>query len=178
MRSAPAGRSTLVPTATILPRSNTMVPFGMSAPDSRWRVPPTKAMGRSCGEPGVGTAAKLVAAISARAAHAVRIRMALSMLAALPFVQAELARDVLGGPALGLERILAFVTRRLRHRLLHQRGAHLVLLGAHDKVLVTIEEAAPVDPRLFGEALILQWRSAPHHEVGVLAVLERAHLLL
>src|SRR5262245_45707155 len=99
--------------------------------------------------------------------------MTLRMLAALPFHHAVLARHVLGGAALHLERILALVASRLRECLLHQRGAHLLLLGAHLEVLVAVEVAAAVDPRLLAQALIEERRSAPQDEVRVLAGLER-----
>src|SRR5215831_9054405 len=178
MRSAPAGTSVPGPTAVILPWSNTTVPLAMSPPAARWMVPPTRAMGRSCAAPGVGTAARADAAKSRRAAQALNVRFVFRMLAALPFVDAVLARHVLGDLALHLERILALVARRLRERLLHEGGAHLVLLGAHLEILVAIEVAPAVDPRLLAQALVEERRAAPHHEVGVLSGLERAHLLL
>src|SRR5215510_10108155 len=175
MRSAPAGTSTPAPTAVILPRSKTIVPPVMSPPLARWMVPPVRAMGRSCGAPGVGTAA---CATLASNALRLRIRMTFRMLAALPFHHAVLARDVLGGAALHLERILALVARRLGERLLHQRGAHLLLLGAHLEILVAVEVATAIDPGLLTQALIEKRRPTPQHEVRVLARLERAHLLL
>src|SRR5262249_56119379 len=86
MRSAPAGTSVPGPTAVILPWSNTTVPLAMSPPAARWMVPPTRAMGRSCAAPGVGTAARADAAKSRRAAQALNVRFVFRMLAALPFV--------------------------------------------------------------------------------------------